>query len=183
MSIGALIGVLLLAGLLALGGCAATPAADTGSVVDRLGAVPIPPAPTLSQPLPAAPGHPQIAAIGTTLAVTLLGAGDGMVTALGPQIDRPSGGRISTEEAHATIVIRATTTRSSIALHSSDFTVRDDRGLNIHLVPAGPFTSSAESSRPAELVLVGAFHTGAAQITWRSHNAVIAIWTFNIELD
>lgn len=183
MSIGPLIGVLLTAGLLALVGCASTPAADTGDVVDRLGVVPIPTAPALSSPLPAAPGHPQIAAIGTTFAVTLPGTGDGMVTALGPQIDSPSGGRLPTEQAHAIITLRATTTRGSITLHSSDFTVRDDRGVTIHLEPAGHSTSSAESFRPAELALVGTFHTNAAQITWRFHTAVIAIWTFTIELD
>ncbi|MBA2322521.1 MAG: hypothetical protein DLM61_02990 [Pseudonocardiales bacterium] len=183
MSIRTLIGVLLTAGQLALVGCASTPAADTASVVDRLGAVPIPTAPALSTPLPAAPGHPQIATIGTTFAATLPGTGHGMVTALGPQIDLPPGARRPIEQAHATITIRATTTRGSIALHTSDFTARDDRGMNIPLVPVGPSTVSADPSRSAELALIGTFHTSAAQITWHSHNAVIAIWTFNIELD
>jgi hypothetical protein len=183
MSIRVLIGALLTAGLFASVGCASTPAADTGSVVDRLGAVPIPTAPAISAPLPAAPGHPQIAAIGTTFAATLPGTGDGMVTALGPQVDLPPGVRSPVEQAHATITIRAIMTKGSIALHTSDFTVRDDRGRSNPLVPVGPATVSVDSSRPAELALAGTFHTGSAQITWRAHNAVVAVWTFSIELD
>ena len=183
MSIRALIGALLTAGLLALVGCASAPGADVGSVLDRLGAVPIPTAPALPPPLPAAPGHPQIAAIGTTFAVTLPGTGDGMVTALGPQIDLPPGARLPIQQADATITVRATTTQGSITLRASDFAVHDDRGMNIPLVPVGSSTVSAEPSRPAQLTLVGTFHTSAAQITWRSRHAVVAIWTCNIELD
>jgi phosphatidylinositol-3-phosphatase len=155
----------------------------TGPAVPVRGAVPIPTAPALPPPLPAAPGHPQIAAIGTPFEATLPGTGRGTVTALGPQIDLPPAARLPIEQARATITIRATTTGGSIPLHASDFTVRDDRGVNILLVPLGPATVSAEPTRAAELALAGTFHSGAAQITWRSPHGVIALWTFNIELD
>lgn len=184
MNIAALIGVLLTVDLLTLvGGCAATADPDVTSVVDRLGAVPIPTVQAHS-PLVAAPGYPQIAAIGTTFRVALPGITEGMLTALGPQIDSPpSGTRLPIEQAHATITIRATTTSGSIALHATDFTVRDDQGKNIRLEPVGPSAIRAEPSRPAQLTLQGTFRTSAAQITWRYHDTVVAIWAFDIELD
>jgi hypothetical protein len=175
--------VALVAGMLALVGCTSTPAEDANSVVDRLGAVAIPTAPATPTPLRAAPGHPQLAAMGTTFHATLPGTGSGTVTALGPQIDLPPGTPFPTEQTRATITIRATAAHGSLALHASDFTVRDDQGMNIPLVPVGPATVTSNPARPADLILSGTFHTGAAQINWRSHDAVIAIWTFNIELD
>jgi hypothetical protein len=182
MNTTAVIGLLLTANLLTLTSCAATPTPDPTSVINRLGTVPIPTAQALPPPV-AAPGHPQIAAIGTTFAVTLPGT-DGVITALGPQIDPPPHDtRLPIEQAHTTITVKTTTTNGSITLHTTDFTVRDDRGTNIHLEPVGPSTIKAEPGRPAQLTLQGTFHTSAAQITWRYHNTVVAIWDFNIEPD
>jgi len=179
----ALISVLLTAYLLTLMGCAANPSANTGSVVEQLGVMPIPTAQTLSPPA-TAPGHPQIAAIGTIFTVTLPGTGNGMVTALGPQIDQPPPAtQLPIEQAHATITVRATATSGSIPLRATDFTVRDDRDEDIRIEPVGPSTLSAKPSRPQELALQGTFHSGAAQMTWRYHNTVVAIWDFNVELD
>lgn len=171
------------AGMVALAGCASTPAEDADSVVDRLGAVPIPSAPPTPTPVPAAPGHPQIAAIGTTLHATLPGTGSGTVTALGPQIDLPPGARFPIEQTRATVTIRIITATGSLSLSASDFAVRDDQGMDIPLVPVSPATVTSNLTRPADLILSGTFHSSAAQITWRSHDAVVAIWTFTIEPD
>lgn len=180
VGVGALI-ALAAAGMVALAGCASTPTKDADSVVDRLGAVPIPTALATPTPVPATPGHPQIAAIGTTFHTTLPGTGSGTVTALGPQIDLPPGTRFPIEQIRATITIRIVTATGSLSLSASDFTVRDDQGMDIPLVPGRPATVTSDPTRPADLILSGTFHTSAAQITWRSHDAVVAIWTFAIE--
>ncbi|MBV8542066.1 MAG: hypothetical protein JO063_08690 [Pseudonocardiales bacterium] len=146
-------------------------------------AVPTLTPPATLTPMPAAPGHPQIAAIGTPFPATLPGTGSGTVTALGPQLDPPSGTPFPVEQTRATITIRTSAVTGGLALRAGDVTVRDDQGTDIPLVPVGPATVTSSPAQPADLVLSGTFHTGAAQVTWRAHGAVIAIWTFAVELD
>ncbi|NMH96189.1 hypothetical protein [Pseudonocardia acidicola] len=169
--------------LLAASGCASAAGPTADEVVARLGAVPIPTAAAPATPVPAAPGHPQIMAMGGAVAATLPGTGTGTVTALGPQIDLPAGARLPVEQARAAIRVEARTDTGTVALQAGDFTSRDDHGRDIPLDVVGPAAATSDPTRPATLQLAGTFHSGAAQITWRYRGAVVAVWTFTVELD
>jgi hypothetical protein len=65
----------------------------------------------------------------------------------------------------------------------SDLSSRDDTGTAVPLVARAPPIPD-QADRDATVVTVaGTFRSRAAQLTWRHHGAVLAIWTFNIELD
>jgi hypothetical protein len=184
LAIGAISGLLLLA--LATAGCAGhagtiptgaghDPATDT---INQLGSVPIPPAPGPPTPVPVAAGHPALLPIGAPVTATLPDGSTATVTALGPQLQPHI--KLPLQRAPATITIKATHVTGHVPLLVSDFSVRDDHDRAINLTDQ-PTPDAPRGT--GTLCLTGEFYSGSAQITWRHHATVLALWDFTTELD
>lgn len=156
-------------------------ARDPDATVRDLGAVPIPSPPTAQATPLADEGHLQLLAIGAPVRVALPES-SGVVVASGPTEDLPTAGPVPDRVTGAiTITINQVTAPLTVA--ATDFTSRDEQGTPVALTPAGPAAVTATADHPGALILTGSFGSGAAQITWRHHGNVVAIWDFNIELD
>ncbi len=158
---------------------------DASAVVSSLGAVPIPTAPAADPTPTASVGHPQLLAIGAPVNVTLPGGVTAVVTALGPDqliTDPPASGK-PPQSTIGIISITAVVSRGSVTFHDADFSSRDETGEPISLTAHGPATVTATAGHPATMRIQGRFSSGAAQVTWTSGKAVLALWDFNIELD
>ena len=176
----------------AVAGCSDPPAPHDPSpaqVVASLGAVPIPSAgPAVTTPT-AAPGRPAVLAIGGPVRVTLPGGSTVLATALGPKQvvtapPRSSARRRRPPDAtKATIALRLQAVRGDLTADAGQLSSRDETGKAIALTPRGATRVLASPGHPQTLRVGGTFPTGAAQVTWRSGRHVLAIWTFNIELD
>lgn len=174
---------LLTASALALGtaACSTSTADDSArDVVQSLGAVPIPTAPA-TEPTPTADQqHPQLLAIGAPVEA-ILPTGRATITALGPEIDLPTGTTKPPEQVNGTITLRVVTESGSITVAATDLTSRDDSGNDIRLTPVGASGATGTPGTAVELKVAATFHTGAAQITLRHAGKIIALWTFNVE--
>lgn len=174
---------------MALSQAAGTPAdPDPSAVVSALGAVPIPPS-TVPQPTPeAAAGHPALSAAGGPIAISLGDEGRALVTVLGPEQAHtgsaesvaPASPEKSTR-AYLTLQVRQT--KGSATIHATELTSRDETGRPVALRPKGPAVITTHAGSTSTLKLGGTFDSGAAQVTWRHHHAVLAVWTFTVELD
>ena len=156
---------------------------DPSAVVSSLGAVPIPPS-TAPEPTPSASaGHPALSAVGGPIAMSLGSEGKAVVTVLGPTqaTDGQSDGPASKTRAY--LRLRVAQTKGSATISSSELTSRDETGRSIALATDGPTTITTHAGKTSSLKVVGTFESGAAQITWRHHGHVLAVWTFNVELD
>ncbi len=184
--------VLTAAGLLVpavvFGGCTANHHSEPSAsdVVASSGAVPIPSAePAVPTPTATA-GHPALLAIGGAVRVTFPDGQTGVVTALGPAQESTAprtaagGGRASTR---AVITLRVAMTRGTATVSAAELSSRDETGRLIPLARRGPEQIHATTGPPQQLQVAGVFDSGAAQITWRHERTVLAVWTFNIELD
>lgn len=169
---------------LALAACSSTPttSASAADTVRSLGAVPIPSAPTAAPTPTADEGHMQLLAIGEPVRARLP-TGDITLTALGPEQVTPSTGGTPPQQTQGIITVTATDATSAVTLTAADFTSHDELGNALALTALGPATATAAPGHPASLRLSGTFHSGAAQITWRHDEKVVAVWDFNIELD
>lgn len=172
----------------ALAGCSTQSAhsLSASEVIKSLGAVPIPSAGPAEFAPSAAAGHPAILAIGGPVRVALRGGSTALVTALGPQqlgapTSRPGGGPPQTTR--AVITLRVATTKGSTTLAAADLSTRDQTGHALTLTPDGPPSRTVAAGTTASINVVATFASGAAQLTWRYAGKVLAIWTFNIELD
>lgn len=173
---------------LAVAGCSSSPAHDPSAsdVVSSLGAVPIPSGGPADPTPTAAPGHPAVLAIGGPVSVTLPGSVRLLATALGPAqtaTPHPTAGARPPQSTRAVITLRLVVTRGTVTASTDELSSRDQTGRAVVLTPQGPDRASATSGGPATLRVVGTFHSGAAQVTWRHDDHVLAVWTFNIELD
>ena len=152
-------------------------------MTSKLGAFPIPSAPT-AEPTPVARvGHPQLLAMGQPVLVVLPGV-RATVTALGPYERTPYlGGASPPVSTVGVITIDAVTTQGRLTLRAADVLSRDESGRLVSLAPAGSAAASAADASPARIRVMGRFTSGAAQLTWRYHGSVLAVWDFNVELD
>jgi hypothetical protein len=130
----------------------------------------------------AAPGHPQLLAIGEPVTATLTGGAAATVTLLGPEITPAPAASGPPDHGTAAFTLRAVPVRGAVALSVKDFTGRDDQGNDLIITPAGPALTSTGTGT-VTLRMTAAVRSGAAQLTWRPGGAVIALWTFNAELD
>lgn len=154
-------------------------AADT---VRALGKVPIPSPPTAAPTPVAGEHHLQLVAMGYPVRADLPGA-DAVVVAGGPTEEPlPNAGKVP-DRAVATFTITVTGATGPLTITAKDFTSRDERGTAVVLEPDGPATATARPGHPAKLLVTGTYHAGAAQLTWRHDDRVVALWDFNIELD
>ncbi len=156
---------------------------DPSAVVASLGAVPVPPS-SAPEPTPSASaGHPALSAVGGPIAMSLGQEGKALVTVLGPTqaTDGQSDGPASRTRAY--LRLRVAQTQGSATIASSELTSRDETGRSIALKTDGPRTITTHSGKTSTLTVVGTFESGAAQVTWRHHGRVLAVWTFNVELD
>jgi hypothetical protein len=131
---------------------------------------------------PATENHLQLVAMGAPIRAQLPGV-TAVVAATGPVEDLPSTGGQVPDHTTGTISIAITQSTGPLAIAAGDFSSRDEQGQNVSLTPHGPDTVTAAPGKPAPLTLVGVYHSGAAQLTWRHDGKVVAIWDFNIELD
>lgn len=160
-----------------------TTAPDPSAVVASLGAVPVPPT-TAPDPTPSASaGHPALSAVGGPIAISLGQEGRAVVTVLGPTqaTDGQSDGPASSTRAYLTLQLRQVA--GSATVRADELTSRDETGEKIALTSSGPARVTTRAGRISTLKVVGTFDSGAAQITWRHHGKVLAVWTFNVELD
>ncbi len=156
---------------------------SASSVTAKLGAVPIPTAPKADPTPVASVKHPQLLAIGAPVKVVLPGA-EAVVTALGPFELTPYGkGNRAPTSTVGIITVDVVPIRGSIQVSASDFLSRDQTGSIVSLNPDGASTVTATAAHPAKVRIKGRYVSGAAQVTWRYHGHVMAIWDFNIELD
>ena len=180
----ALVSSVLLVGMLF--GCTTAPTAE--SVKTSLGAVPIPTAPAVD-PMPTATiGKPQLLAMGAPTMVVLDVATRGTATATGPDqtITQPAASATTSRaraRTAATITLRVESTSGPISLSATDLICRNQTGDVIPLTAVGPASATALAGGKAQLVVLGMFASGAAQITWQPSGHPIAVWDFNIELD
>jgi hypothetical protein len=157
-------------------------------VIASQGAVPIPSAgPAVSIPT-AVPGRPAVLAIGGPVRVTLPGGSTVLATALGPQQvvtapARSSARRGPQNSTKATITLRLQAVRGDLTADAGQLSSRAETGKAVALTPRGATRVQARPGHPRTLTVGGTFPTGAAQVTWRSGHHVLAVWTFNIELD
>ena len=156
-------------------------------MVSSLGAVPIPPS-RAPEPTPhARPGHPVLSAAGGPVLVTFGSEGTALVTLLGPEpVDR--GAATSTRggpqrRTRALLTLRVTQRTGSVSLRIGDLGVRDQTGRRIALRSRGPTAVRTRAGSTSTLQVLGTFFSGAAQVTWRHRGQVLAVWTFNVELD
>lgn len=170
--------------------CATNPPREPSAsdVVRSLGAVPIPSAGPAESTPSATPGDPALLAIGGPVQVTLADGSQGLVTALGPEqvATAPPSGTSATgypKSTRAVITLRVAMTTGAASIRTSDLSSRNESGAAIHLTPVGPATAHAGPTGAVTLRVAATFSSGAAQVTWRHNGAVIAVWTFNIELD
>lgn len=159
--------------------------AEASAVVSRLGAVPIPPS-RAPEPTPkAAAGHPALSAAGGLIEVSLGAEGRALVTILGPEqvhnapVDK-AGPKRSTQ-AYLTLQMKQLKGRATV--RADELTSRDETGHFVGLRSVGPAKVSTRSGKISTVKVEGTFDTGAAQVTWRHHGRVLAIWTFTVELD
>jgi hypothetical protein len=172
-------------------GCSDPPAPHDPSpaqVVASLGAVPIPSAgPAVTTPT-AVPGRPAVLAIGGPVRVTLPGGSTVLATALGPRQVHTAPARSATrrrppDSTKATITLRLQAVRGDLIADAGQLSSRDETGKAVALTPRGATRVHARPGLAQTLTVGGTFPTGAAQVTWRSGSHVLAVWTFNIELD
>lgn len=159
------------------------PTNHPSAVVSRLGAVPIPTAPTAVPTATASEKKLALVAIGQPVQARLPDA-DAVVTALGPNELTPYTG--GSKRPHSTVGIITITikpSRGRLAITAADFSSRDESGTHVTLAPAGAASVAARAGSTATLRVKGTFTSGAAQITWRHDDRVIVVWDFNIELD
>lgn len=109
--------------------------------------------------------------------------GRALVTVLGPTqaTDGQSAGPASKTRAYLTLKVKQS--KGSAVIKADELTSRDQTGGLIPLTSKGPKTITTHAGKTSELELVGTFESGAAQVTWRHHGKVLAVWTFNVELD
>ena len=154
-----------------------------GPVISSLGAVPIPSAPT-ADPVPTAtPAHPQLLAIGAPVKAALPDGTTALVVASGPDQLGTAPGGPPPRSTIGLITVTAQVDHGQLALAAADFSSRDATGRTIALTANGPSPSTAAAGHTATLKVQGRFGSGAAQITWTQHRAILALWDFNIELD
>lgn len=173
--------VLPLAAVLA--GCGGGSGGSSSEVVNKLGAVPIPSAPSGQATPTADESHPQLVAIGSAVSVTLP-TGTGVVTALGPTEDLPTPAPAKPPtEVPGTITLKVTANTGTLKLRVADLSSRDDHGDDIKLSAVGPDQATVNAGGTATLVVRGTFQEGAAQIAMQQDGHLVAMWDFNIELD
>ena len=170
--------------LLGVAGCSSGAGQqDAASVVDELGAVPIPTAPPVAPVERADDGHPQVLAIGEPVDATVTG-GSARVTMLGPDITPAARTTGPPEHGSAVFTVQITATSGAVAIAATDLSGRDDHGRDLVFTPDGPAgVVSVPRTGAATLRVTAEVHAGAAQITWSHNGAPMALWTFNTELD
>lgn len=158
--------------------------AQAAAVVNSLGAVPVPTVPA-SDPTPtAAPGAPQLLAMGVPALAVLDPNTRTTVTASGPdQVVTTGPGGTPAKSTAAIITLTAVTSSGSVVLGVGDLVCRDDGGNVIALTPVGPASAEVPTGGTGAIRVSGVFRSGAAQITWRPGGHTIALWDFTIELD
>ncbi len=106
-----------------------------------------------------------------------------MVTVLGPTqaTDGQSDGPASRTRAYLSLRVAQVT--GSATIKFDELTSRDETGRAIELKPDGPKTVTTHAGQTSTVKVVGTFESGAAQVTWRHHGHVLAVWTFNVEFD
>ena len=160
---------------------------NPSAVVSSLGAVPVPPT-SAPEPTPrAAAGHPALAAVGGRLTVSLGAEGQALVTVLGPE--QQGGAPPVTKGAHrekrtrAALTLQVAQRRGTATIDANELTSRDETGRPITLRSRGPRRITTRAGETSTLRVVGVFTSGSAQVTWRHHGHVLAVWTFTVELD
>jgi hypothetical protein len=173
--------------LLGLAGCSsAAPDAgvpdDAASVVARLGAVPVPVAPSVAPVERVAAGHPQVLAIGEPVDATVPG-GAARVSMLGPDITAAPRSSGPPEDGTAVFTVRVAATSGTVAVAASDLSGRDDHGRDLVLAPVGPaVVTGVAGAAPVTLRVRAAVHRRRAGHL-AARGAPMALWTFNAELD
>lgn len=171
---------------------------SAASVVQRLGAVPIPTPRAGSRLAPVArPRHPQLLAMGEQVEAKVPG-GDVLVSALGPTQDvsigagrHPANAARPPKSTMGTIAVTLRPRAGQLAVRASDFTSRDQSGAAVPLralgsasgTAAAAMTKTGTGTGTTTLLLRGRFPSGSAQLTWRHGGRVLAIWVFTVELD
>jgi len=158
------------------------------AVVQSLGAVPIPSAPSVEPTASANASHGAVLAIGAPVSATLPGGATVILTALGPDtapVPVPTSHPTAAPDIpiEGTITLRVKAVAGSATLGAEELTSRDQRGRTVALTPVGASTVTVAAGSQAELVVRGTFHDGAAQVTLRHAGHTLALWTFNIEND
>lgn len=120
--------------------------------------------------------------------MTLAGGAHALVTALGPEqvtlgdgARKPVAGPAASTKAIITLTLNTATGPGTVA--ASELSSRDEAGKAITLTPVGPKTATLSAGATSEVTVAGTFDSGAAQVTWRHAGQLMAVWTFNIELD
>lgn len=162
---------------------APAPSAPDPSAISSLGAVPIPTAPAAPATPTATERKLALLAIGEAVNAQLPDA-DATVTALGPRELTPyTGGAKPPQSTVGIITFTVKPSRGSLTIKASDFTSKDETGASVTLRPVGAARASAATGSTTRLRVKGTFHSGAAEVTWRHNDKVVAVWDFNIELD
>lgn len=158
--------------------------AQAAAVVNSLGAVPIPTAPATEPTPTAAPGAPQLLAMGVPVLAVLDPKTRTTVTARGPDQVVTTGPRGTPAKTTAAVItLTAVTSSGSVVLGVGDLVCRDDGGNVIALTPVGPASAEVPAGTTGAIRVSGVFRSGAAQITWRPGGLPVALWDFTIELD
>ncbi|HEX3613547.1 MAG TPA: hypothetical protein VHU88_17795 [Sporichthyaceae bacterium] len=178
-------GAVCAAAVLLLAGCGSS-AASAPDTVAKLGAVPIPTAPSAAPPPQADEGHPQLLAMGAPVYVTLPGA-RGVIVATGPYFAAPplptSAPAAQDNPVVGTFTLHLTAWSGSFRVALGDLNSRDEQGRTVALTAVGPDSVQVSPAAPAKLVLRAQYHSGSAQLTLRHDGKVLAVWDFSVELD
>ncbi|MDP5226315.1 MULTISPECIES: hypothetical protein [Arthrobacter] len=167
-----------------------SPSADDSAkaVVQSLGAMPIPTAPSVEPTATADAKHGAVLAIGAPVSATLPGGTTVILTALGPDTApvpvptvRPTAA--ADVPIDGTITVRVKAVSGSLTLGVGDLNCRDQMGHTVALSAVGASSVTVAAGAQADLVVRGTFHAGAAQVTLRHADRALALWTFNIEND
>ncbi len=167
---------------------AAAPAEpDPSAVVSSLGAVPVPPTTVPEPTARAAAGHPALSAVGGQIAVSLGAEGQALVTVLGPEQQGAASpattGKHREKRTRAVLSLQVAQRRGTATIDADELTSRDETGQPITLRSRGPRRITTRAGQTSTLRVVGVFTSGSAQVTWRRHGHVLAVWTFTVELD
>lgn len=165
-----------------------SPEDSARAVVQSLGAVPVPSAPSVEPTASANASHGAVLAIGAPVSATLPDGATVILTALGPDtapVPVPTSHPTAAPDIpiEGTITLRVKAVTGSTTFRADELSSRDQRGRTVALSPVGASTVTVSAGAQAELVVRGTFHEGAAQVTLRHADRAVALWTFNIEND
>jgi hypothetical protein len=169
---------------LVLAGCGSS-ASSTSDTVAKLGAVPIPTAPSAAPTPQADESHPQLLAMGAPLGV-MLPTGRGLIVANGPYyVAVPPTAAPSAQDnpVIGTFTLHLRAWSGSFRVSLADLSSRDEQGRNVALEAVGPDSVQVSPTTPTKLLLRAQYHDGSAQLTLRHDGKVLAIWDFSVELD